>query len=263
MEEQENVIQNLTKVREDSPLVHNITNYVVMNPTANALLSAGASPVMAHAVEEVEEMSNLASALVVNIGTLSKKWVEAMFLAGKTAKKKGIPVVLDPVGAGATNYRTETAKSFIEEISPDIIRGNASEILSLVEASAKTKGVDSTESSDAAVEGAKKLASANNAVVSISGATDYITDGTSVYQVKNGSPLMGKITGTGCISTALIAAYAGVNTDYLQAATNGMVVMGIAGEMAEKTASAPGSFQIAFLDALYNIGENEINKLIK
>lgn len=254
----ENAISDLQKVRENAPLIHNITNYVVMNSTANALLSLGASPVMAHAVEEVEEMANIASAVVLNIGTLSEKWIEAMFKAGKKAKEKKIPVILDPVGAGATTLRTETAKKIIDDIQPDIVRGNASEILALLKADAQTKGVDSRASSDDAVEIAKELASTKNCVVSISGKTDYITDGKNVISIGNGDAMLSKVTGTGCAATALTGAFAGVNKNFVEAATGAMVVMGIAGEMARENADAPGTFQVKFLDALYQIDEEDI-----
>ena len=174
------IISGLEKVRSNAPLVHNITNYVVMNSTANALLSVGASPVMAHAVEEVEDMVGIASSLVINMGTLSEKWIEAMLKAGKKATDKGIPVVFDPVGVGATGYRTDTAQAIINSCRPSVIRGNASEIMALCNANIKTKGVDSTLSADSALDSAKLLAGETGAVVVISGETDYITDGETV-----------------------------------------------------------------------------------
>ncbi|MCK5192823.1 MAG: hydroxyethylthiazole kinase, partial [Desulfobulbaceae bacterium] len=178
------IISGLEKVRSNAPLVHNITNYVVMNSTANALLSVGASPVMAHAVEEVEDMVGIASSLVINMGTLSEKWIEAMLKAGKKATDKGIPVVFDPVGVGATGYRTDTAQAIINSCRPCIIRGNASEIMALCNANIKTKGVDSTLSADSALDSAKLLAGETGAVVVISGETDYITDGETVVSLK-------------------------------------------------------------------------------
>lgn len=259
----EKVISDLQKVRENAPLVHNITNYVVMNSSANALLSLGASPVMAHALEEVEEMASIASAVVLNIGTLSDKWIEAMFKAGRKAKENGVPVILDPVGAGATKLRTETAKKLIDEVQPDIIRGNASEILALVMADAKTKGVDSSASSDDALEIARDRAAANNCIVSVSGKTDYITDGTKVAAVQNGDAMMGRVTGTGCAATAITGAFAGVSDSWFDAAAGAMVIMGVAGEMARQKADAPGTFQVKFLDALYQIGEKDIKTKAK
>jgi len=260
MTDQKQTTQDLDQLRAKAPLIHNITNYVVMNSTANALISIGASPVMAHAVEEMEEMAGLASALVINIGTLSDKWIEAMHVAGKAAKSKGIPVVLDPVGAGATTLRTDTTKELIQQVGPDVIRGNASEILAIARAGFTTKGVDSTASAESALEAAKDLAQSAGAVVSISGQTDYITDGKQVDQISNGHHLMGKVTGTGCTATALIAAFASVNSNYQAAAGEAMAVMGIAGEMAGEKADAPGTFYVRFLDALYQIDGDQIQK---
>ena len=173
-------------IREKAPVVHSITNYVVMNSTANALLALGASPVMAHAEEEMEEMVGIVSALVINIGTLSPAWVRAMFTAAEAARKRKIPIVLDPVGAGATTYRTRTARELIRAVPPEIIRGNASEIIALLETNAKTKGVDSTASSDAAVEIGRKLHAQCGAAVCISGKTDYIIGRAGVIRSRNG-----------------------------------------------------------------------------
>jgi hydroxyethylthiazole kinase len=263
MTDQKQTIQDLEKLREKAPLIHNITNYVVMNSTANALISIGASPVMAHAVEEMEEMVSIASALVINIGTLSDRWIEAMHLAGRTAKKKGIPVVLDPVGAGATSLRTNTTKDLVEQVAPDVISGNASEIMAIAKAGFTTKGVDSTASAEAALEAAKELASSTGSVVSVSGKTDYITDGTEVERITNGHHLMGKVTGTGCTATAITAAFASVNGKPMAAASEAMTVMGIAGEMAGEQADAPGTFYVRFLDALYKIDGEQIKKYWK
>jgi len=260
MNYQEQTIKDLEQIRKKAPLIHNITNYVVMNSTANALISIGASPVMAHAVEEVEEMAGLASALVINIGTLSEKWIEAMHKAGKAAKRRGIPVILDPVGAGATAFRTNATKSIIQEVKPQVIRGNASEILAIAQAGFTTKGVDSTASAESALDAAQDLARSAGAVVSISGKTDYITDGKKVEEISQGHPLMGKVTGTGCTATVLTAAFAGVNSDYFAASAEAMIVMGIAGEMAGDQARAPGTFYTRFIDALYLIDGEEIKK---
>ena len=249
------LINDLNLIREKSPLVHNITNYVVMNNTANGLLSLGASPVMAHAPEEVEDMVSIASALVINMGTLSKHWVEAMLKAGKKAKKIGIPVIFDPVGAGATAYRSETASIIIKECKPDIIRGNASEIMSLAKSNIATKGVDSTANSESALEMGKDLALKIDAVISISGQEDFITDGKIVNTVKFGSPMMTKVTGLGCTASAITGAFAAVNKNLLTAATHAMAIMGIAGELAAKKAEGPGSLQLHFLDILFNINK--------
>jgi hydroxyethylthiazole kinase len=249
----ETLVGDLNKIREQSPLVHNITNYVVMNNTANALLAIGASPVMAHAKEEVEDMVAISSALVINMGTLSKKWVEAMLLAGAAAHKKEIPVVFDPVGVGATPYRNRVAAQIVEECKPSIIRGNASEIMSLAKEDVVTKGVDSTASSNTALDAAKRLARQTGAVVVISGAKDYITDGKVVHIVNNGSPLMPKVTGMGCTASAIIGAFAAVNSNYMEAATNAMAVMSVTGELAASKSEGPGTMQLHFLDELYKL----------
>lgn len=253
MNQNRNLANDLALIREKSPLVHNITNYVVMNNTANALLAIGASPVMAHAINEVADMVNIASSLVINMGTLSDPWVEAMVVAGQAAHQKGIPVIFDPVGVGATLYRTEVAMQIVEKCKPTIIRGNASEIMCLAKENATTKGVDSTNTSASALEAAKKLAIATNSVVAISGDIDYITDGKTVYTVSNGSPLMPKVTGMGCTATAIVGAFAAVNSNALLATTNAMTIMGVVGEMAAIKSEGPASMQIAFIDGLYNI----------
>jgi hydroxyethylthiazole kinase len=257
------LITDLNSVRVKSPLVHNITNYVVMNNTANALLAVGASPVMAHAVEEVKDMVAIASVLVINMGTLSEKWVEAMLIAGKAAKLKGIPVVFDPVGVGATPYRNQVAASILAECKPSVIRGNASEIMALAKENTTTKGVDSTASSNSALEAAKRLAKETGAIVIISGREDFITDGTSVRSVTNGSALMAKVTGMGCTATAIVGAFAAVNNNLLDAATSAMAVMGVAGEIAAQKADGPGTLQLHFLDALYNLSAEKLAESAK
>lgn len=256
------LIADLEQVRTKSPLIHNITNYVVMNNTANALLSIGASPVMAHAKDEVAEMAAIASALVINIGTLDAEWVESMLIAGKTALAKNIPVILDPVGVGATSYRTKVCKQIIEECKPTIIRGNASEIMALCNSNVKTKGVDSTDSSESALESAKLLARQTNAVVIISGQTDYITDGTNVETINNGNPMMARVTGMGCTATAMVATFAAINPNPLHAGLHAMAVMGIAGEIAAIKSKGNGSLQVNFLDELYNLSAETIQKTI-
>ncbi len=259
----QSVNDNLLKVREQSPLVHNITNFVVMNNTANALLAVGASPVMAHAPEEMEAMAGIASALVINIGTLSNEWIDGMLIAGKTALKRGIPVVLDPVGAGATPFRTETCHRIIDECKPTIIRGNASEIMALLNSDIKTKGVDSTEISENALELAKTLSKQTEAIVSISGPADFITNGEEVLRINNHIPIMPKVTGMGCTASALTGAIAAVSDDAMVASATAMALMAVAGEIATPKALGPGSFQMHFLDALYNMTDVDIAKFLK
>ena len=255
---QEHLKRDLALLREKSPLVHNITNYVAMNFSANALLAIGASPVMAHAVEEMDDMVAIASALVINIGTLDAEWIRGMLRAGRAAHRMGKPIVLDPVGAGATPYRTETAWEIIRECHPTIIRGNASEIMALVNADITSKGVDSSQSSDDAVESAKQLALSTGAVVVISGATDYITDGTHTETITNGSPLMTRVTAMGCTASSMVGAFAGINPDAFEAALHGMAAMGVCGELAVAQCPAPGSLLTHFVDALYTITPEEL-----
>ncbi len=252
--------ENLRRVRERKPLVHNITNYVVMNYTANALLACGASPVMAHAAEEVEEMVSLAGALVLNIGTLSLPWIEAMRKAGKRANALHVPVILDPVGAGATRLRTDSAKRLIEELSITVIRGNASEILSLAgeKSASRTKGVDSVHTVDQVRETAMALAKELRTTLAITGAVDLITDGERTCRVMNGHEMMSHVTGTGCTATVMIGAFLAVDPNPLEAATTGLSYFGLAGEKAAAKSSGPGSFQIALLDALYEMKEEEL-----
>ena len=254
---------DVTEIRNSSPLVHNITNYVVMNTTANALLSIGASPVMAHAVEEVEDMTSIAGALVINIGTLSQSWIDAMSLAMKKAKQKEIPIVFDPVGAGATKYRTNTCKNLLDETPPSIIRGNASEIMSLLDANIATKGVDSSHSADSAIEAAKELAKTYDCIVSVSGEVDLITDGEQIISVNNGHAMMPKVTGLGCTATAITGAFVAVNKSLLNAVANAMAVMGICGEISVKKSDGPGTLQLNILDAFYNLNEEQIKEYLK
>jgi len=257
------IYESMEAIRKQAPVIHNITNYVVMNSTANALLAIGASPVMAHAEEEVEEMVAIAQALVINIGTLSESWVASMFKAVRQARKKGIPIILDPVGAGATAYRTRTARELIEGGRPTIIRGNASEIMALTDDRSKTKRVDSSAGSDAAIITAQKLAQINKCVVCISGATDYIIDSEKIVKIKNGHPLMTKVTGLGCTASALCGAFAAVEASPLAATAKAMAVMGIAGEIAVEKSAGPGSLQMHFLDVLYRLTEADIASRLK
>src|SRR4051812_39458716 len=197
----------LRTLREKKPLVHQITNYVVMNETANATLAIGALPVMAHAREEVEEMVRLAGALVVNIGTLSPPWVDAMVAAGRAAGERGIPLVLDPVGAGATSYRTETARRLLAEVPVTVLRGNAGEVATLVGIEAEVRGVESIGAGADAAELAREAARTLGLVASVTGPVDHVSDGERVVSVANGHPLLAAVTGTGCISSALTGCF--------------------------------------------------------
>lgn len=252
--------RNLAAVRDKRPLVHNITNFVVMNFTANALLAMGASPVMAHAAGEVEEMVSLAGALVLNIGTLTEEWVESMIRAGRKAFACKIPVVLDPVGSGATTLRTRSARRIIAETRPTVVRGNASEVLSLTDASSRTRGVDSAHSVGAATAAARSLALELGATLAITGPEDLVTDGTRVIRITNGHPLMARVTGTGCAATVIIGAFLAVDPDPVSATATALAYFGLAGEVAARHAAAPGSFMIQMLDALYTITPEQLEE---
>ncbi len=250
-------------LRREAPLVHNITNYVAMNFCANALLAAGASPVMAHAADEVADMAAMAGALVINIGTLDAGWVESMLIAGKAKRQAGGTMVLDPVGAGATRYRTETAWRIIEACRPTIIRGNASEIMALVDADVRSKGVDSSCASDAAIDSARRLAQRTGAVVVVSGEVDYITDGQRVETLRNGSPMMPLVTAMGCTASSLVGAFAAINGDAFEASLHAMALMGVAGELAAAQSAGPGSLLTNFIDTLYHLTGDELAEHVR
>lgn len=241
------------RLRAMRPMVHHITNEVVMNDTANITLHVGAAPVMAMALEEVEEMVAHAGALVLNIGTLVPERVAAMLAAGRAANARGIPVVLDPVGVGATTYRTTTARRLLDALAIAVIRGNAGEVAVLAGAGGEVRGVDSVSGGGDPAGAAAALAAGTGAVVAMTGAEDVITDGTRVWRVANGHPLMGAITGTGCMSTALVACCAAVEPDRVLAASAALMGFGIAGERAAAAARGPGSFKVALFDAVAGI----------
>jgi hydroxyethylthiazole kinase len=241
---------SLRRLRDAKPLVHQITNYVVMNETANATLALGALPVMAHAREEVEEMVGLAGALVLNIGTLSPDWVDAMLLAGKAANARGVPVVLDPVGAGATRYRTETAKRILDEVEVAVLRGNPGEVATLVGVAAEVRGVESIGAGADPTDLAREAGRSLELVASVTGPVDHVSDGERSVAVSNGHALLAAITGTGCMSSAITGCFLAVDADPLDAAVNALVAFGVAGEDAAAGARGPGSFHVALYDAL-------------
>lgn len=272
------ILRAIERVHASSPLVHSITNYVVMNVTANALLAAHASPLMAHAPEELDDLTDIDSALVLNIGTLDAPWLESMELAGKLMRAKGKPVVLDPVGAGASRLRTEASLRLLDMVRPQIVRGNASEIMALAaeirkaerlpspaaasEPGPATKGVDSLNDSRDAVDSARFLAERFGCVVSISGERDFITDGERVLAVEGGSPLMPLVTGMGCSASAVTGAYAAC-AEPLAAAAAAMAVFASAGACAARKASGPGTFLPHFLDALYEVDASDAAARVK
>jgi hydroxyethylthiazole kinase len=251
----------LQVMRERKPLVHQITNYVVMNETANATLAVGALPVMAHAREEVEEMVRLASALVLNIGTLSERWVEAMLVAGRAATARGIPVVLDPVGAGATAYRTDTARQILELVGVTVLRGNAGEVATLVGAEAEVRGVESIATSVEPAELAREAARRLGVVASVTGAVDHVSDGDRVLAVANGHPLLATVSGTGCMSSAMTGCFlAAKPSDPLAAAAEALAAFGVAAEDAAAGAAGPGTFHARLYDALYALEPDALDE---
>ena len=241
----------LRLLRERKPLVHQITNYVVMNETANATLALGALPVMAHAREEVEEMVALAGALVINIGTLSPHWVEAMLAAGKAANARDVPVVLDPVGAGATRYRTDTAKRLLDEVRVAVLRGNGGEVATLVGVDAEVRGVESIATGAVPAELAREAARSLGVVASVTGPVDHVSDGAAVLAVANGHELLASVTGTGCMSSAITGCFLAAKPgEPLAAAAEALAAFGVAGEDAARGAKGPGSFHVGLYDAL-------------
>jgi len=255
---------DLAAIRERKPLVHQITNYVVMNETANATLALGALPVMAHAVEEVEEMASVAGALVLNIGTLSKHWIEAMLLAARAANSAQVPVVLDPVGAGATRLRTETARKILDVTEVAVVRGNAAEVATLAGRDAEIRGVESIEASDSGAELAAAAAAALGCVASVTGPVDHVSDGERTIAIANGDALLGTVSGTGCMSTAITGCFLAVAPDRpLEAAAEALVAFGVAGEDAAVGARGPGTFHAALYDALYNLDPASLDSRAK
>jgi hydroxyethylthiazole kinase len=254
----------LRELRERKPLVHQITNYVVMNETANATLALGALPVMAHAREEVEEMAGLASALVLNIGTLSEHWTEAMVLAGGAASAHKIPVVLDPVGAGATVYRTDTARRLLDEVRVTVLRGNAGEVATLVGAKAEVRGVESITAGLEPAELAREAGRRLGLVASVTGAVDHVSDGERVLAVANGDPLLAAVTGTGCMSSALTGCFlAAKPEDPLEAAAEALAAFGVAAEDAAAGASGPGTFHARLYDALAALDPDTLDDRVR
>jgi len=247
-----------TRVREKRPLVHHITNYVTVNDCANITLCAGGAPVMADAAEEVEEMTAIAGALVLNIGTLNHVQIESMELAGSMANERKIPVILDPVGAGATRYRTETARRLLDRVDIAILKGNAGEIGVLAGAEAKVRGVDSHGLSGDPVAIAQDYAEAAGLVVAISGATDIVTDGKHTLLVENGHPLMGSISGTGCMAASVNGVFAAESKDLVLASAAAFAALGIAGERAAAAAPGPGSFKRSLFDELAALSPEDL-----
>ncbi|MBP7125970.1 hydroxyethylthiazole kinase [Myxococcota bacterium] len=247
------------RVRAVAPLVHQITNFVVMNDTANLTLAIGALPVMAHAREEVADMVAAAGALVLNPGTLEPDWIDAMVLAGRRANELGVPVVFDPVGVGATPYRDQAAARILREIRVAVIRGNSGEVGALAGAGGEVRGVESVSGVGDPARVVRDLSARTGAVVAITGPRDFVSDGTRVLGVDNGHPMMRNVTGTGCMATAMIGAFVGVledrsrTADRLAATAAALACYGLAGEIAASRARGPGSFRVELMDALHGL----------
>ena len=254
----------LRAMREQKPLVHQITNYVVMNETANATLALGALPVMAHASEEVEEMARIASSLVINIGTLSRHWVDAMLLAGVAATARPIPVVLDPVGVGATEYRTTTAHRILDLVEVTVLRGNAGEVATLVGAQAEVRGVESIGAGMEPAELARAAARRLGVIASVTGPVDHVSDGERVLAVSNGHELLATVSGTGCMSSALTGCFLAAKPgEPLEAAAEALGAFGVAAEDAAAGAQGPGTFHARLYDALYALDPETLDGRVR
>jgi hydroxyethylthiazole kinase len=256
-----NIGKVFEKVRNEKPLVHHITNWVTIYDCANMTRAFGALPVMAHAKEEAGDMTAIASALVLNIGTLTPELIDSMIIAGKSANKKEIPVILDAVGVGATKLRDESALKLLDKIHIDIIKGNASEIAKLGGENVVTRGVETSEVESNLITVAVKLAKERKATVVITGKEDIVSNGKKVYIIKNGHEMMGSIVGTGCMAASVIATFCAVEKDYAYACAAGLVSYEIAGELAAKKANGPGSFKEQFYDEVFNLTKEKIEKM--
>jgi len=250
-------------IRQRHPLIHHMTNFVVMNDTANATLALGASPVMAHAVEEVAELAGIAGALLLNPGTLNPEWVEAMLVAGKRANEADVPIIYDPVGVGATRLRNETGARFLRELKMAVIRGNSGEIGALAGMGGAVRGVDSLKDVGNPEFVAATLAARQKNVVVITGKRDIVSDGVRVLGIDNGHPMLQNITGSGCMVTTVIAAFCAVEKDFILAAAAGLAYYGLAAEIAGEKSSGPGSFRTALIDALYEMRPEEVKSGVR
>lgn len=255
----------MAEVRGKCPLVHHITNYVTVNDCANVCICAGGSPVMSDAAEDVPAMVKLASAVVLNIGTLNPRTAESMILAGKCANGMGIPVVLDPVGAGATPYRTETAERILKEVRVSVIKGNRGEISVMAGLGGEVRGVDSVAGADDVSDAVLRLAKRTRAVVAATGPEDYVSDGKTVTVLSNGSEWMATVSGTGCMTSSVVGAYigaCGVSADSVSAAIS---VFCIASEVAAEggKVSGPGSFRTKLLDSLYRLRAEDVDSRLR
>lgn len=253
----------LKRIREEQPLVHHITNWVTIYDCAHLTRCVGALPVMAHAKEEVAQMTGIAQALVLNIGTLTMDLVDAMMIAGKAANRKGIPVVLDAVGAGATDFRTVKTKEILEVVQVDVIKGNAGEIATVADVPAEVKGVESMGVEGDPLKVARNLAAQRGATVVVTGKVDLVAGESGTYRVHNGDPMMGRVVGTGCMAASMIGAFAAVKLDYAAAAAEALACFGIAGELAAGATQGPGTFRERFFDAIFHLNEEVVRARVQ
>jgi len=256
----EKLDNDLAKIRELRPMVHHITNYVAMNDSANITIAIGASPIMSFAHGEMEELVSAASSLLINIGTLDEYIIQAIMLALSSAKKKSVPILLDPVGAGATKLRTTTSIGIISE-GVEVIKGNQGEILSLLGEEGVVKGVDSK--AELAAETVKEVSKKTKSIVVATGKRDFISDGKKVYVMENGTEMLGKITASGCMLGSVIASFMTIQRDYLTAAIEGLACYNIAGEIAAEKSTGSGSFKQNLIDEIFNISADKVIERIK
>jgi hydroxyethylthiazole kinase len=250
----------LERVRAEKPLIHHLTNWVTIYDCANIVKVFGASPVMAHAREEAAEMAGIAGALVLNIGTLTSDLVEAMLLAAKAANQKGIPVVLDVCGAGATKFRDDKCFEILEKAKVDIIKGNASEVARIAGEDVQTKGVDAAKVEKNLAHLASDLAGKRSCTVVVTGVEDIVADSSRTLLVKNGHPMMANIVGTGCMATSMIGTFAAVEKDHALASAAGLACYEIAAEIAAKKAHGPGTFKVEIFDAAFNLDAATVDR---
>ncbi len=253
----------LEKIRTEKPMVHHLTNWVTIYDCANIVKVLGASPVMAHAPEEVAQMAGLASSLVLNIGTLTDDFIQAMKIAATSANKKGIPVILDVCGAGATDFRDKKSLELLNEVRIDIIKGNVSEIARISGEDVRTKGVDAQAVEKNMLEVAAGLAKKRCCTVVATGREDIVTDAKKTYLVKNGHPMMTHVVGTGCMAASVIGAFAAVHNDLAYASTAGLVCFEVAAELAAENSAGPAIFKEKLFDYLYNMDKKMLDKMQK
>ena len=257
-----NLSGNMTRVRAVRPLVHHITNYVTVNDCANMTLCAGGSPVMSDALEDVSEMTSVSDALVLNIGTLNDRTVESMMVSGAVARKKGKPVVFDPVGAGATLYRTSVSKNIMHAVRPQVIKGNAGEIGVLSGSGGAVRGVDSSSSDDTA-SAVRKLARVQGCIVVATGPVDYVSDGDVVLELSNGTPMQESVSGTGCMLTSVVGCYVGALGVSLDSVVSAITAFNVAAEDAASLCNGPGTFKAAFMDAMHALDGDSLESRIR